>query len=251
MNSQDIRKSFQDYFSGQNHTWIPSASLIPPADLNLLFTNAGMNPFKDYFLGLKSPPAPQICSIQKCLRAGGKHNDLEQVGISSYHHTFFEMMGNFSFGSYDKKTAIDHAMTFLIKELKLPKEKLWVSVFHKDKESEEIWKKAWKFSDERIFLLGEKDNFWRMGTSGPCGPCSEIYYYEGTKHKPTPENMTEIWNLVFMEFNENSQGQKQALPKVCIDTGIGLERLTTILQHKTSNYHTDIFKNIIQAIEEA
>ena len=251
MKSQDIRRIFQNYFSNQGHTWVPSASLIPPADLNLLFTNAGMNQFKDCFLGLKPPPAPQVCSIQKCMRAGGKHNDLEQVGFSPYHHTFFEMMGNFSFGSYNKKAAIDYAMNFLTKELGLSKDKLWVSVFKKDMESVEIWKKAWKIPDYKIFHLGEKDNFWRMGASGPCGPCSEIYYYDGIKTNPKPEDMTEIWNLVFMEFNEDSRGQRQPLPKLCIDTGVGLERLTTILQKKTSNYQTDLFKGIINALEEA
>ena len=251
MKSQDIRKKFQDYFVKQGHTWVSSSSLIPQRDSSLLFTNAGMNQFKDCFLGIKEPPAPQVCSIQKCLRAGGKHNDLEEVGNSPYHHTFFEMIGSFSFGSYFKKEAIDHAISFLTKELGLPKDRLWVSVFKEDKESAEIWIKKQKIPLEKIFFLGEKDNFWRMGNTGPCGPCSEIYYYDGTKPQPTPEDMTEIWNLVFMEFNEDHSGRKTPLPKPCIDTGMGLERLSTILQRENSNYHTDLFKGIIQALEKA
>lgn len=250
MKSQDIRKKFQDYFVKQGHTWVPSSSLIPQGDSSLLFTNAGMNQFKDCFLGIKEPPAPQVCSIQKCLRAGGKHNDLEEVGNSPYHHTFFEMIGSFSFGSYFKKEAIDYAVNFLTKELGLPKEKLWVSVFKEDKESAEIWIKKQRIPLGKIFFLGEKDNFWRMGNTGPCGPCSEIYYYDGNKQKPTPEDMTEIWNLVFMEFNEDHSGRKTPLPKPCIDTGMGLERLAAILQGKNNNYHTDLFKGIIKALEE-
>ena len=251
MNSHDIRKKFQNYFISQGHTWVSSASLIPKGDSSLLFTNAGMNQFKDCFLGLKPPPAEQACSIQKCLRAGGKHNDLEEVGYSPYHHTFFEMIGSFSFGSYFKKEAIDYAMSFLTKELGLPKNRLWVSVFKEDKESFKLWQKTQQVPSEKIFLLGEKDNFWRMGETGPCGPCSEIYYYEGDKKNPTPKDMTEIWNLVFMEFNEDHNGKKTPLPKPCIDTGMGMERLTAVLQGKNSNYHTDLFKGIIESLEEA
>lgn len=251
MNSKDIRKKFKTHFTSQGHIWMPSSSLIPKGDSSLLFTNAGMNQFKDCFLGLKPPPAKQVCSIQKCLRAGGKHNDLEEVGPSPYHHTFFEMIGTFSFGSYFKKQAIDYAMSFLTKELGLPKDRLWVSVFKEDKESFEIWMKNQQVPVEKIFLLDTKDNFWRMGETGPCGPCSEIYYYEGDKKNPTPEDMTEIWNLVFMEFNEDHAGRKTPLPRPCIDTGMGMERLAAILQGKNSNYHTDIFKRIIGSLEEA
>ena len=251
MNSCDIRKKFQSYFTSQDHTWVPSASLIPQGDSSLLFTNAGMNQFKDCFLGLKPPPAKQVCGIQKCLRAGGKHNDLEEVGYSPYHHTFFEMIGSFSFGSYFKKQAIDYAIHFLTKKLGLPKDQLWVSVFKEDKESAEIWQKHVKVPRDKIFLLGEKDNFWRMGDTGPCGPCSEIYYYDGSKKNPNPEDMTEIWNLVFMEFNEDRKGKKTPLPKPCVDTGMGLERLAAILQGKKSNYHTDLFKGIIDSLEKA
>ena len=251
MNSHDIRKKFQNYFASQGHTWVSSASLIPKEDPSLLFTNAGMNQFKDCFLGIKEPPAPQVCSIQKCLRAGGKHNDLEEVGHSPYHHTFFEMIGSFSFGSYFKKEAIDLAMNFLTKELGLPKDRLWVSVFKEDKESFNLWWKIQQIPIEKIFVLDEKDNFWRMGNTGPCGPCSEIYYYDGDKTNPTPEDMAEIWNLVFMEFNEDHSGRKTPLPKPCIDTGMGMERLAAILQGKKSNYHTDLFKEIIKSLEKA
>ena len=251
MNNRDIRKKFQNYFTSQGHIWVPSASLIPKGDSSLLFTNAGMNQFKDCFLGLKPPPAEQVCSIQKCLRAGGKHNDLEEVGHSPYHHTFFEMIGSFSFGSYFKKEAIDYAMNFLTKELGLPKDRLWVSVFKEDKESFKLWQKTQQIPLEKIFILGEKDNFWRMGETGPCGPCSEIYYYEGDKTNPTPEDMAEIWNLVFMEFNEDHTGKKTPLPKPCIDTGMGMERLAAVLQGKKSNYHTDFFKGIIESLKEA
>ena len=251
MNSHDIRKKFQNYFASQGHTWVPSASLIPKEDPSLLFTNAGMNQFKDCFLGIKEPPAPQVCSIQKCLRAGGKHNDLEEVGHSPYHHTFFEMIGSFSFGSYFKKEAIDLAMNFLTKELGLPKDRLWVSVFKEDKESFNLWRKNQQIPKEKIFVLDEKDNFWRMGNTGPCGPCSEIYYYDGDKKNPTPEDMAEIWNLVFMEFNEDHSGKKTPLPQPCIDTGMGMERLAAVLQGKKSNYHTDLFKKIIKSLEKA
>ena len=210
-----------------------------------------MNQFKNCFLGLASPPHPQICSIQKCLRAGGKHNDLEQVGISPYHHTFFEMMGCFSFGSYFKKEAIFYAFDFLTNHLNLPKDRLWVSVFKKDLDSIKIWKINHHIPNEKIFRLEAKDNFWRMGDTGPCGPCSEIYYYDGPKKHPSPEDMLEIWNLVFMEFNEDHKGQKTQLPQPCIDTGMGLERLTAVLQGVKNNYQTDFFKTIIQSIETA
>ena len=251
MNSNEIRKKFQNYFTSQGHKWEPSASLIPKDDSSLLFTNAGMNQFKDCFLGLKPPPAEQVCSIQKCLRAGGKHNDLEEVGYSPYHHTFFEMIGSFSFGGYFKKQAIDYAMSFLTKELSLPKDRLWISVFKEDTESFNLWRKDQQIPREKIFALGEKDNFWRMGETGPCGPCSEIYYYEGDKKNPTPEDMTEIWNLVFMEFNEDHTGRKTPLPQPCIDTGMGMERLAAVLQGKKNNYHIDLFKKIIKPLEEA
>ena len=252
MKSHEIRHRFQQYFQNQGHTYFPSASLIPKQDPSLLFTNAGMNPFKDCFLGLSTPPHPKMCSIQKCLRAGGKHNDLEQVGASAYHHTFFEMMGCFSFGAYFKREAIHYALKFLTKELGLPKDRLYVSVFKEDQESAELWKKDQNFSSEKIFAFGEEDNFWRMGDTGPCGPCTEIHYYEGVKKNPRVEDMTEIWNLVFMQFNEcfkKNQKVKELLPHPAVDTGMGLERLSAIMQGKASNYQTDLFKGILAVLE--
>ena len=246
-----IRKKFQKYFHSKGHLLTPSASLVPKGDKSLLFVNAGMNPFKNYFLGRAAPPHPAISSIQKCLRAGGKHNDLEAVGISPHHHTFFEMMGCFSFGSYFKKEACFFAYDFLTRTMGLPKDRLWVSVFKEDLATAQIWKKNHGFPNEKIFLLGEKDNFWRMGESGPCGPCSEIYYYPGDKKNPGAEKMLEVWNLVFMEFNETPNGEKARLPKPCIDTGMGMERLMAILQGVEDNYHTELFTHIIQGIEEA
>ncbi len=253
MKSHEIRLKFQQYFQNQGHAYLPSASLIPKEDPSLLFTNAGMNPFKDCFLGLATPPHPKVCSIQKCLRAGGKHNDLEQVGPSSHHHTFFEMMGHFSFGAYFKREAIHHAFEFLTKELSLPKDRLYVSVFREDRESMEIWKKDQHFPSEKIFALEEKDNFWRMGDTGPCGPCTEIHYYEGPKKNPRPEDMTEVWNLVFMQFNElfkEGKKVKVPLPRPAVDTGMGLERLSAIMQGQTSNYQTDLFKGLMTALEK-
>ena len=251
MKSSDIRNKFQKYFTSHGHQFIPSSSLIPKEDTSLLFVNAGMNPLKNYFLGIAPPPHSRLCSIQKCLRAGGKHNDLEQVGLSPYHHTFFEMMGYFSFGNYFKKEACFYAYDFLTQELGLAKKNLWISVFKNDTATSEIWQKNHHIPAEKIFFLDAKTNFWRMGDSGPCGPCSEIYYYDGPKKAPTPEDMLEVWNLVFMEFNENWQGEKNKLPKPCIDTGMGLERLTAILQGVTDNYHTQFFKIMIQAIANA
>ncbi len=253
MTSQNLRKTFKDFFTGlpgHPHLWLPSSSLIPDKDPSLLFVNAGMNQFKDCFLGLKPPPAPQVCSIQRCLRAGGKHNDLEQVGFSDFHHTFFEMMGNFSFGSYGKKQAIFYAMEFLTVKLNISRDHLWVSVFKEDKETARIWEEDQHFPPEKIFHLGEKDNFWRMGNTGPSGPCSEIYHYDGNKTSPTHEDMVEIWNLVFMEFNETKEGARVKLPKICIDTGVGLERLTTVLQKKDSNYHTDLFSPVMEVLKK-
>lgn len=253
MTSQNLRNLFRNFFTGlpqHPHLWIQSSSLIPDKDPSLLFVNAGMNQFKDCFLGLKSPPAPQVCSIQRCLRAGGKHNDLEQVGFSDFHHTFFEMMGNFSFGSYGKRQAICYAMEFLTEKLNISRDHLWVSVFKEDKKTAQIWEREQHFPPEKIFRLGEKDNFWRMGNTGPSGPCSEIYHYDGNKTHPTHEDMVEIWNLVFMEFNETKEGLREKLPKICIDTGVGLERLTTVLQKKTSNYHTDLFAPVIETLKQ-
>ena len=250
MKSQSIRNKFKKYFGENNHQWIASSSLIPQKDPSLLFVNAGMNQFKNFFLGLEQPPHPQIYSIQKCLRAGGKHNDLEEVGRSVHHHTFFEMMGHFCFGSYSKREAIHYAMEFLTKELHLPKENLWMSVFKEDKESANIWKEDQNIPKEKLLFLGEQSNFWRMGDTGPCGPCSEIYFNPNLNNKnPEESDLIEVWNLVFMSFNEDKQGRKTPLPKLCIDTGMGLERISMILQNKTNNYATDLFTGIIESIE--
>lgn len=242
MDHLKIRQLFQNYFEKRNHHWSKSASLIPHNDPSLLFVNAGMNQFKNIFLGIESTDHKNIVSIQKCLRAGGKHNDLEQVGFSPYHHTFFEMMGNFSFGGYFKEEACRLSWKFLTEELGLPKEKLTISVFEKDQESVEIWNKKINIPKERISLYGEDDNFWRMGTQGPCGPCSEIFYSPDGKES----SKMEIWNLVFMETNETVDGRKTPLKVKCIDTGMGLERLVQILQNKSSNFETDLFLPIIE-----
>ena len=251
MNSRVLRKTFQQYFTQRGHRLQPSSLLLAQNDPSLLFVNAGMNQFKSFFLGEASPPAPALFSIQKCLRAGGKHNDLEQVGCSLFHHTFFEMMGYFSFGKYFKEEAIRYAFEFLTQILKIPQKNLWVSVFKDDLKTAQIWKKQHHLPDEKIFVAGAQDNFWRMGDSGPCGPCSEIYYYNGPKKNPQQIDMTEIWNLVFMEFNEDQHHRLSPLPAPCIDTGMGLERITAVLQGTKDNYQTDLFAPIISSLETA
>ena len=249
MLSADIRKKFLNYFKSHNHSIIESSSLIPTEDPTLLFTNAGMVQFKDIFLGEETRDYSTACSCQKSLRAGGKHNDLENVGQTQRHHTFFEMLGNFSFGDYFKEDAIQFAWEFLTIELKLNKEKLFVTVFNEDDEAERIWTKY--IDKERIFRLGEEDNFWSMGDTGPCGPCSEIIYDMGDEPEKNiditdGERYLEIWNLVFMQFNRDEKGKMTPLPKPSIDTGMGLERLASILQGVSSNYDTDLFKYLIE-----
>ena len=249
MLSADIRKKFLNYFKSRNHSIIESSSLIPTEDPTLLFTNAGMVQFKDIFLGEETRDYSTACSCQKSLRAGGKHNDLENVGQTRRHHTFFEMLGNFSFGDYFKEDAIQFAWEFLTIELKLNKEKLFVTVFNEDDEAERIWTKY--IDKERIFRLGEEDNFWSMGDTGPCGPCSEIVYDMGDEPEKNiditdGERYLEIWNLVFMQFNRDEKGKMTPLPKPSIDTGMGLERLASILQGVSSNYDTDLFKYLIE-----
>jgi len=249
MLSADIRKKFLDYFISRNHSSVESSSLIPTEDPTLLFTNAGMVQFKDIFLGEETRGFSTACSCQKSLRAGGKHNDLENVGRTRRHHTFFEMLGNFSFGDYFKEDAIKFAWEFLTLELKLNKEKLFVTVFNEDDEAEKIWTKY--IDKERIFRLGEEDNFWSMGETGPCGPCSEIIYDMGEQPENNiditdGERYLEIWNLVFMQFNRDEKGKMTPLPKPSIDTGMGLERLASILQGVTSNYDTDLFRYLIE-----
>lgn len=263
MLSQQIRKSFIDYFVAAGHAHVPSSSLIPKDDPSLLFVNSGMVQFKNIFLGLTLPDADKktAVTVQKCLRAGGKHNDLDNVGYTARHHTFFEMLGNFSFGDYFKERAIELAFNFVIKELQLPKQKLLVTVFQDDDDAVQLWKKIGGFSDNHIIRLGHKDNFWQMGDTGPCGPCSEIFYDHGDGVKGgAPGSATadgdrfiEIWNLVFMQYEQklvDGQLQRSILPNPAIDTGMGLERISAVLQGVTNNFDTDLFQTIIHAIEQ-
>lgn len=245
MTHLEVRKQFKQFFSKHQHTWLKSWPLIPYKDPSLLFVNAGMNQFKNIFLGISAPQHPNIITIQKCLRAGGKHNDLNEVGPSLHHHTFFEMMGNFSFGSYFKEEACHLAWSFLTQELNIPKENMAVSVFKEDKETAEIWNKKISIPKERIFFFGEEDNFWRMGEQGPCGPCSEIYF-DPHAFRSKKNTMFEIWNLVFMQYKEDENKKRTPLSTYCIDTGMGLERLLALLQNKSSNYHTDLFSPILK-----
>ena len=250
MNNFEIRESFLKFFQQREHKVLLSSALVLN-DPTLLFTNAGMNQFKNVFLGIEKAPAKNVVTIQRCLRAGGKHNDLEMVGETPLHHTFFEMMGNFSFGGYFKKEAIALAWEFLTKELKLPAEHLWVSVHKKDEESYAIWRDEQKIPENKIYREGDKDNFWQMGKIGPCGYCSEIHYYTGEEERPDPKHFMEIWNLVFMEFNDTSEGQREKLKTPCVDTGMGLERLCAILNNKKNNYHTELFSKVISSLEKA
>ncbi|MEK9638141.1 MAG: alanine--tRNA ligase [Pelagibacteraceae bacterium] len=254
----DIRKKFLEFFSKNNHQIVESSNLVPNNDPTLMFTNSGMVQFKNVFTGLEKKPFKLATTAQKCVRAGGKHNDLENVGYTPRHHTFFEMLGNFSFGEYFKEQAIIHAWNLLTKEFKLPKEKLYVTVFSEDNESFNLWKKIAGFSDERIIKISTSDNFWSMGDTGPCGPCSEIFYDHGDKLKGglpgTPEQdgdrYIEIWNLVFMQYEQISKDKRIDLPKPSVDTGMGLERMTAVLQGTHDNYNIDHFKKIMAASAE-
>ncbi|WP_404399631.1 alanine--tRNA ligase [Idiomarina seosinensis] len=259
MNSAQIRESFLQFFADRGHERVPSASMIPANDPTLLFTNAGMVPFKDVFLGTDERRYNRAVSAQRCLRAGGKHNDLENVGYTARHHTFFEMLGNFSFGDYFKKQAIEYAWQFLTEELKLSAEKLWITVFTEDDEAYDIWAKDIGVPTDRISRIGEKDNFWSMGDTGPCGPCSEIFYDHGPDVWGGPpgtaeedgDRFIEIWNLVFMQYNRQADGTLEPLPDPSIDTGMGLERIAAILQNVHSNYEIDTFQALIQAAAQA
>jgi alanyl-tRNA synthetase len=243
MNKADeLRKTFLEFFKEKGHLIYPSSSLLPRGDNTLLFTNAGMNQFKIYFLGEAEPPSKRITTCQKCLRAGGKHNDLDNVGFTRRHHTFFEMLGNFSFGDYFKREAILWAWELLTKVFKIPKEKLYVSVYYKDEEAYYIWRDEVSIDEKRIFKFDEKDNFWEMGDVGPCGPSTEIHYDLG-------DEMLELWNIVFMEFNRKSDGSLEQLPKKNVDTGMGLERLLSVIEGVNNNYHTSLFMPIIKEIE--
>ena len=250
MKLNQVRQSFLNYFKNKNHKILPSSGLVPKGDDSLLFTNAGMVQFKDTFLGLDNRDYSATTS-QKCLRVGGKHNDLENVGFTTRHQTFFEMLGNFSFGEYFKEKAIEYAWEFLTQELKLPEDRLWVTVHKDDKESEEIWLKKIGVSSTRLAKLGDDDNFWSMGDAGPCGPCSEIFFDNGKNFDgkapgegDTGERYIEIWNLVFMEFNRDSNGKLSSLPVKCVDTGMGLERMCSVMQEVGSNFDIDIFKSL-------
>ncbi|EWG97775.1 alanine--tRNA ligase, partial [Halomonas sp. BC04] len=254
MKSADIRQAFLSYFEEHGHTVVPSSSLVPGTDPTLLFTNAGMVPFKDVFLGRDPRPYVRAASSQRCVRAGGKHNDLDNVGYTARHHTFFEMLGNFSFGDYFKRDAIRFAWTFLTETLGLPKEKLWVTVHISDDEAERIWKEEMGIDPARFSKLDE-DNFWQMGDTGPCGPSSEIFYDHGPEVWGGPpgspeedgDRYIEIWNLVFMQFDRDAAGNLNPLPKPSIDTGMGLERIAAVMQGVHSNYEIDLFQNLLEA----
>jgi alanyl-tRNA synthetase len=276
MTGNEIREKFLEYFERHGHTRVRSSPLLPANDPTLLFANAGMNQFKDTFLGLEKRDYHRATSSQKCLRAGGKHNDLDEVGKTARHHTFFEMLGNFSFGDYFKRDAINFAWDFLVNELKLDPERLWFSVFGgdeevpADEEAEKLWAEVGA-PRERILRFGRKDNFWQMGEIGPCGPCSEVHYYMGNDPHDAEncaanvngpgDTIMEIWNLVFMQYNrleikdaaqepQPVRYELESLPKPSVDTGMGLERLTVVMQGVKSNYDTDLIKPIIDFAAE-
>ena len=259
MKAAEIRKKFLDFFINKGHKLVPSSSLVPAEDPTLLFTNAGMNQFKDVFEGKEKREYSCATSSQKCVRAGGKHNDLDNVGYTTRHHTFFEMLGNFSFSQYFKKEAIEYAWEFLTKVMNIPEERLYVTIFREDDEAFEIWNKHMGISKERIYRFDEKDNFWAMGPTGPCGPNSEIFYDFGQEYSCGADSCdvgcecdryVEIWNLVFMQFERFDSGEMKPLPQPGIDTGMGLERIAAVMQHVHSNYDIDIFKEIIENISE-
>jgi alanyl-tRNA synthetase len=261
MKQNEIRQSFLDFFSRYSHKPVVSAPVVPQGDPTLLFTNAGMNQFKDIFLGFKIPDVRRICNSQKCIRVSGKHNDLEEVGIDTYHHTFFEMLGNWSFGDYYKEEAITMAWELLTAVWKLPTEKLYATVYRSDDEAEKIWLQKIGLPPERVMRFDEKDNFWEMGETGPCGPCSEIHIDLGTdacdrknvsghtcRVNGDCARYIEIWNLVFIQFNRAPDGTLNELSEKHIDTGMGFERVSCILQNKTSNYDTEILLNRIESL---
>ncbi|MEG8947810.1 alanine--tRNA ligase [Rosettibacter firmus] len=256
MTSSEIRQQFLDFFASKGHKIVPSAPVVPQGDPTLLFTNAGMNQFKDVFLGIGTRDYKRAADTQKCIRVSGKHNDLEEVGHDTYHHTFFEMLGNWSFGDYYKREAIQWAWELLTEVWKLPKERLWATVFRTDDEAYNLWKEVTDINPDHILRFDEKDNFWEMGETGPCGPCSEIHInlsddYNNPKwvNAGKPECI-EIWNLVFIQYNRDENGKLHELPSKHVDTGMGFERITAVLQGKKSNYDTDIFTPIINSIEK-
>src|SRR5476649_1706163 len=240
----DVRSGFLEFFAERGHSVVASSPLVPRNDPTLLFTNAGMVQFKNLFTGAEKRPYTRATTSQKCVRAGGKHNDLENVGYTARHHTFFEMLGNFSFGDYFKEQAIELAWNLITKEYGLAKDKLLVTVYHTDDEAAGHWKKIAGLSDDKIIRIPTSDNFWAMGETGPCGPCTEIFYDHGADIPGGPpgsadqdgDRFIEIWNLVFMQFNRDEAGVMHKLPKPCVDTGMGMERLAAVLQHVHSNY---------------
>ena len=256
MTSNELRQSFLEFFRQQEHEVVGSSPLVPGNDKTLLFTNAGMVQFKDVFLGSDKRSYNRAASSQRCVRAGGKHNDLENVGYTARHHTFFEMLGNFSFGDYFKREAIQYAWDFLTGELGLDPERLWVTVYEKDDEAADIWLKEMKVDAARFSRLGAKDNYWSMGDTGPCGPCSEIFYDHGADIAGGPpgspdedgDRYVEIWNLVFMQFDRSADGTMTPLPKPSVDTGMGLERIAAVMQGVHTNYEIDLFSNLIDAV---
>ncbi|MCC5868989.1 MAG: alanine--tRNA ligase [Gammaproteobacteria bacterium] len=259
MKSAELRKAFLDFFARRGHEVVPSASLVPVNDATLLFTNAGMVQFKDAFLGRERREVPRAVSSQRCVRAGGKHNDLENVGYTARHHTFFEMLGNFSFGDYFKREAIGFAWEFITGELGIPAERLWVTVYHDDDEAADIWLNEIGVDPQRFSRLGEKDNFWAMGDTGPCGPCSEIFYDHGPQVPGGPpgspdddgDRYVEVWNLVFMQYDRAADGTLTPLPAPSVDTGMGLERIAAVMQGVHSNYDIDLFAALVRAAADA
>ncbi|MCC7345448.1 MAG: alanine--tRNA ligase, partial [Deltaproteobacteria bacterium] len=259
MKSAEIRESFLKFFETKAHKRLKSASLIPDRDPTLFFTNAGMVPFKNVFLGQENLGTQRATTSQKCMRVSGKHNDLENVGRTHRHHTFFEMLGNFSFGDYFKRDAVAFAWEYLTEVLKLDKDRLWVTVFREDDEAEKLWKELSEVPAERILRLDEADNFWSMGETGPCGPCTEIHYdFDGAVGKSRADflagsesgRIMEIWNLVFMQFDRGADGKLTPLPKPSVDTGMGLERLSCVVQGVYSNYDSDLFTPLLAKIAE-
>ena len=264
MRADQIRRLFLDYFVAQGHREVPSSSLVPADDPTLLFTNAGMVQFKRVFLGQERRDYVRAVTVQKCVRAGGKHNDLEQVGLTRRHHTFFEMLGNFSFGDYFKRDAIRYAWEFVTSEayLGLHPDRLRVTVHHTDEEAGELWREISGLPADRIYALGDKDNFWQMGDTGPCGPCSEIFvdleWRPGSAPPVVPQaefeelaeagRFLEIWNLVFMQFDRSADGTLTPLPKPSVDTGAGLERIAAVLQGEDDNFHTDLFAPLLDRV---
>ncbi len=270
MEGSEIRQRFLDYFEQKGHRVVHSSPLLPANDPTLLFTNAGMNQFKDVFLGQEKRDYKRAVSSQKCIRAGGKHNDLDEVGKTARHHTFFEMLGNFSFGDYFKEDAISYAWEFLVDELRLDTERLWFTVFEgddevgPDDEARELWVRAGS-RPERVLGFGRKDNFWQMGDTGPCGPCSEIHYYMGEDPADPEKNNAiwvngegdttmEIWNLVFMQYNRTQEADGSfkltPLPAPSVDTGMGLERIATVMQNVNTNYDTDLIRPLVEFAAE-